>query len=141
MQAAQLAYLVAVVRNGQATEHGTHNELLKSSIFYSSLISKQLQSEGENDNDCDEVSWLKQHQNAVTVLLYFTILFYPLHLQSNPMPVITKKQITLRDSILKRMSVRLSVIPAQILKKLREGKKVSNLHVFQSAGSKADGAF
>lgn len=38
------------------TEHGTHNELLKSSAFYSNLIAKQIHSEEDNDKDCTEVS-------------------------------------------------------------------------------------
>lgn len=68
---------------------------------------------------------MKHYESLITFLIGLQPIFILFLLQPTLEPATVKKQVTLRDSILKRMSVRLSVIPTQILKKLREGTKVS----------------
>lgn len=80
---------IAVVRHGEVIDQGTHHALVNKGGFYAALVAKQTMETEEPEQAVEEV------------------------------PLVKKSLKKMRDSVLTRASVRLSVIPQDILKKLK----------------------
>jgi ATP-binding cassette subfamily B (MDR/TAP) protein 1 len=90
------ADIIAVVRKGQVVDQGTHAELLKRGGFYASLVAKQSLVAEDTEQTEEDV------------------------------PVTKQAKPTLRQSVLTRMSVRLSVIPQDIMNKLKRAPETES---------------
>ena len=129
-------FLNAVVRGGKIVDQGSHADLVKRGGFYASMVARQAMHPEQSDTNDDNVPAVCVAIISISIVILSEEMVESLAYDKELLNLcgicgvqegvtsVKKPLKKMRDSVLTRASVRLSIIPQDIAQKLRRKPQV-----------------